>query len=433
MNTPQKLLLTIAVSGCMNAYADSGLGDFFDEGKTTLSARNFYIDLVGNDLPNYSPYNMTTWAQSFTLGFQSGYINDHFGLDISAYDVEKIYAAEGFATRHVLKSGKDSDGNTVAKGFSKLKEYALKQKFHHDDYTYKFYQGRRVLNDFGALDTEDTSTQSSYYGLTSEINSDALTLKLGYLTKYSDSDTNENETLSTAAGGTLDYLYTADVKYNWQGNELRYYMGESQDYLRRHFLSYGKFLGDKKLTAKLFVNQGLSRWDNLPDYNRLFDNHAAQIAFESEFYGPKSFIQLGYAYTSANRTGSVGQLNFDLADNAKGNDNSPASGVSKNFSNDGESVLYALALRKVTPTLQAGVVGRYGFGVEYKGNSMYQYEAGLIAIWEPQSLPGFKLNVAGGPDGGFKRDFGNTPHLDSNGHWIKSHGRCVTATAEYTF
>lgn len=429
MNTLQKLLLTIAVSGCMNAYADSGVDSFFKDGTTSVSARNFYINLVSNDYPSYSPYNMTVWAQSFTAGFQSGYIDDHWGLDISAYNVQKIYAAEGFATRHVFKP----DANSQAEGFNKLKVYALKQKFKSDDYTYKFYEGRRVLKDFGALTTENNATQSSYYGVTSEINSKALDVKLGYLTKYSDSDTNLNETMTTATGDTIDYIYTADVKYDWQGNEVRYYVGESQNYLRRHFFSYSKFLGDKKLTAKLFYNQGLSRWKNLFDYKRLYDDHAMQIALESEFYSPKNFVKLGYAYTSAKRTNSVGQLNFDLASNAKGNNNSPTSGVSKNFSNDRESVFYVLALHTLTPTVQIGAVGRYGYGVQYKGNNMYQYEAGLVFIWKPQSLPGFMLHVAGGPDGGFKRDYGNTPHLDSNGHWIKSHGRAVTATAEYTF
>lgn len=429
MKTSNKIIISIAISGCLNAHADTELNKFLSDSTTSLSTRNFYIDLVANDLPPYNKYDMGVWAQSFSADFESGYAYDHFGLDISAYDVIKLNAEEGFGTRHVFKV--NSNGN--AEGFFKLPVYALKQKFRVDDVTYKFYEGRRILKDFGAISAENNAGQSSYYGLTSEVKSKNWDLKLGYLTEYSDSDTDINETMTTASGKDIDYIYTADVAYQWHGNEVRYYVGESQNYLRRHFLGYSTHLDHKKLSAKLFVNQALRNWKNLPDYNRSFDNTAYQVALESEFYSPKSLIKLGYAYTSAPRESSVGQLKFDLASNAKGNSNSPSAGVSKDFTNDGESVFSAMYLYQLTSTLKLGTVGRYGFNVHYKDNDMYQYEVGLLAIWTPETIQGLNLTIAGGPDGGFKHDFGNTPKLDSNGNWIKSHGRALAFTAQYTF
>ncbi|PPC77967.1 hypothetical protein C4K68_07945 [Pokkaliibacter plantistimulans] len=420
-------------SGIINsAMADTST--FISDSKTDITLSNNYIHLIDTMYPDYSYYDMTAWGQAISVDFQSGYINDMFGLDLSLYGVDDLKAAEGFATRGYFRAETDSSGNTSAHGFTKVPQYLLKQKFQVGDMQLSLFEGMRYLQDFGVLSTEDRIIHSSYYGVTSELENTRWLLKAGYLSRYSDTDTPNKEVMLTKDGKDIDYVYTGDLTYRSDDWSARYYYGESQDYLRRQVAEYSyNWDRGKTLSARYFYNQGLENWKNLSDFSRFYDNDASHFTLEARMFSPEWFIKAGYTYSRAAREYSLGRFDWNMSDNSLGNQDSMAHGLSTNFTNDGEHVLGIIAIRNITPEIKAGFVARYGFGMEYKGNHMNESEVGLIGAWTPEAVKGLSINVGGGPNYSFKRGYDNTPLLNSDGQWQQSTGYCFTASVKYTF
>ncbi len=427
------LVPSITVSG----FACADIGDFISAGTASFELRHEYIYLVADDFGSieynqFGDYDMSTWATTFEAGYESPYLYDHLGFDVSVYGAVAHDYGEGFATRYILKS--DNDGG--ATGLGKIPVYALKQKFDIGDTTFKFYEGARHLKDFGIVSSREAGEAlSSYSGIMTEIANNKWNIKGAYINRYSETNEESPERMYTADGQDVDYIATADFTYKGDGQSFRYYIGESDNYQRRQMIEYAKFLEGKKLTGKFFYNEGLSNWKSMSDTYRWFDKDAWQLTLESEFFLPKAYVKFGYAYTSAERQSSLGKYNFEVANEVYGNINSFAKGESKYFTNDGEHLIGAIAFYDVSQEFSTGLIGRYGFGMKYKGNDLTESEIAWVNVYKPASMPNLEFTLIIEPhDTTFQKDItSNTPRTDENGKTYDALGQFYSAVIKYTF
>lgn len=396
-----------------------------------FSVRNDYIYLVSNEYPDYTNYDMGTWAQSAQMDYHSGYFY-HFGVDVSLYGVTPLWYGSGFYTRHLLKSKTDNQGNIQAVGFVKFPQYVLKQRFNWDDATLDFFEGRRVLYDFGVIDTKEVATTSAWTGVTAELTIKDWNFRAGYLGKYSDADESDDEKLLTKDSKEIGYVVTSDIKYRRNGNVFRAYAGESENYLRRYYLEYTRDFPRQQLTFKFMGEDGLSKWKTMSASNRFFDNHAWMAGIEYQAFFPKNFLTVAWDYTSAPRSTRLGKFEWGMVENGQGNDKFFSAGGARDYTNDGEHLIGALWIHDLTPEFQLGSFFRHGFGMRFQGNDLHEQEIGLIALWSPEWQKSLSMNLVVARDRGFKRAYDNTPYL-VDGRAQTSHGKAITTVVKYTF
>ena len=423
-------LLALAVP-CL-AYAGQPIS-LSDTGDIKVTAQNQYLYLTSNEYDAGSYLDQTVWSSAFQLDYNSHYYDDHFGANVSLFGVVGHDYKPGFFTRHILKSGTDSDGNTIAENVAKFAEYSLKQKWTLGDTTFKFYEGNKPLLDFGILDSRGASiTLSTYNGLFSEIESPSWLIKSAIINKYEENEEESPVALETSDGDTIPYLYTIDSTYKLGNHSFRYYFGESKGYVIRHYGSYSYHPGSSKLTASILYEHGLSEYKKLSDSSRLHDDDAWQTTLSWDIYLPKTYISLGYAYTSAQRDEGLGKLDFEVG-SVHGNGNIITHGDSRYLTNDGEHVGSILLFHDFTDEYTMGFDFRYGFGIKYAGNDLDEYEITWVHCYKPKALPNLEISLVGALDRGFQRGFDNTPDLDSHGNTSRGKGGTLITGIKYSF
>lgn len=432
-------VLLLSMLSVQNGWAyDIENGDFlkdsnlFKDSSLDFEAINKFQYLNSNDYPYPSTAVQTAWAQGLRADFKSGYLNDNFGFDASYVGVVKLAASDYFFTRQYLYAASDNNGDHLSEpeSFNKLENLYLKQKFGDDIFGLKFKEGQMALHQFGALDSLNKMTNTSFYGLTNEINYKNFLLRTGYFTKYSNSDTPYESDFKTYAGKSIDYMLTGDISYKNKDYSLLYFYGYSDKYLLQHGLSYETSGFPYQYKTHFFINQGLSEWKDMASTYKYFDTNAYHLSTEVNYLAPKLFVKLGYGYTRAERGTGLGRF-FDTADNI--NFDSIAYGISEQFINNNESVVGLMAMYQVSNSFSSGPFLRVGYGHQYAGNHMQDYEMGIMNKWNPEHLKNLTIFFGAGPNWTFKRSSDNTPLLDSNGDWIRGRGICVASSINYKF
>ena len=221
------------------------------------------------------------------------------------------------------------------------------------------------------------------------------------------------------------------------GDSVRYYITESQDYLRKQQLrySYGfgpeALFGPGKITATLIYEDALSDYKAMSDSSRMFDDYAMMLALESDFYYQHGFMKLSYYYTQAEREGNLGKYEINMVNNAQGSQDILTSGNAYDYHDDGESMLGFLVIHHLNEAFTVGLDYRVGI-LEYEGETMTQDEITFIGGWESKSIPGLSISGVAAFDHSFKRGFDNTPYL-VNGKHKNGYGRAYVAKIEYKF
>lgn len=418
--------------------AHANLDKFISDSKIKTTFRMDYIDLhsdgLGSESFGFPDYDMGTWAQSAKVALTSGYYNDHFGIDMDAYAVDPIGSqGEGFATREIVKA--DENGNP--KGFVKLPQLFLKQKFMLGDTRIEFFEGRRVLKEYGGTSVEDNAAMSSYNSLTSEIKNDNWFIKLGYLMEYSDSDEDDSSRLLTPEGLGIDYIATSDFAYRNGANEYRYYLTESQDYMRKQQIRYARTLGPDvfsvpaKFTATVTYQQGLTHYKSMSASNRMFDDDAMMLELDAEFFIDETYLKLAYNYTDASRKGSLGKFAFNMADGVQGSQDSITSGNAWDYNNHREHAFAVMAFHDLTDSFTTGLDIRGGF-FSYGGDTITQGEVSFVNVWHPVTIPGLSVSFVAARDLSFKQAFDNTPYM-VNDKFQRSKGHAWVSTIMYSF
>ncbi len=428
------------------SYANSDFDKFIEDGDLKFTYRMDYIYLMsdkygfGIDESGWSDYDQRTWAQSGKIAYKSGYYKDHFGFDLDLYGVDPIGEGTqgvGFTTREILHA--DDNGN--ATGFTKLSQAVLKQKFMVNDFSVELFEGRRTLKEYGGTSAEDNAATSSYKSITSEVKSDEWNIKLGYLLAYSDSDEIEDADFKTADGDDIDYIITADATYTNGVNSYRYYITESQGYLRKQQLRYShslgpdSWVGPAKLTATIHYEEALSNYDSMGASSREFDDYAALYSLDADFFFSSGFAKIAYNYTDANKEGTLGKYAIHMASSTtgsvQGSQDIITSGNAVDYHNDKEHVFAFMTFYDMSPSVTLGVDYRVGF-FDYANQIQIEDEISVVGVWHPQSIPNLSISAVIARDNNIKVGFDNTPLL-VNGKTVASDGRAFVSTIKYTF
>jgi hypothetical protein len=414
-------------SGSILKYAS-----LFKGGDIKFEAINKFQYLNSNDYPYPTTAVQTAWAQGLRADYKSGYINDNFGFDASYVGVIKLAASKYFFTRQYLYASEDTDGDYLSEpdGFNKFEQVYFKQKFGDENAGVKLQEGQIVLNKFGALDSLSKMTNTSFYGVTSEINKNNYTLRTGYFSKYENTDSPYEADFKSNDGGNLDYIITGDFSYKNKDYSLLYFYGYTDKYLLQHGVSYETTGYPYQYKLNVFMNEGLSGWKEMSSQYKPFDDNAYHLSAEVNYIGSKWFMKLGYAYTIANRSTRLGRF-LESADNV--NFDSIAYGISEQFVNNKENVLGLMAMYQVSNSFSSGPFIRVGYGHQYEGNHLQDYEMGWINKWNPENVKNLTMFFGAGPNWTFKRSSDNTPLLDSNGDWVRGHGLCIASSINYKF
>ncbi|WP_421854333.1 hypothetical protein [Marinomonas sp.] len=411
-------------------YVNAGVIDFLQDSDHKFKLQNTYDDTRSGRYDKTGNSDLLNWAQSATYDFDSVYVDDHYGFNLSLLAVEPIETGDSFFAKQYFKV----NDKRSAEGFNKVTQAFLKQKFTTDNNTnINLYEGLRVLKNFGAVTRDGDITDSAYYGITADIDSAKWNVKAGYLTAHTPPNDTDVDDLVTKDKKEIDFIYTIAAEYKNDGQSFQYYIGEGQDYVRSQFFGYSKQLTAKKVSAKVFHAEALSKYKAQSDRNRFFDDNAYIAEIKTDFFLPSGVFSVGYAYVSADRKNSLGRFENNLSGNSKGNDDTITNGVSKDFYNDQESVIALNYFHRYSQEVKFALLARYGFGFEYKGQDLYEYEFGGAVFYTPNSVPGLELSLVGGPNSSFRRDRDNTPFLDSNGKTNNFDGSTVIAKASYEF
>ncbi|MCE0493144.1 hypothetical protein [Vibrio salinus] len=401
--------------------------NFFLNSKTKISLANKFQYLKSNDYPVENSVVQTAWAQGVRLDFESGYIGEHFGADISYAGVAKLAASDYFYTRQYLYASGD---DMAPESFSKFEQAYLKQYFASDSSQLTLKEGQITLDGFGVLDGLNKVTNTSYRGALADLQYDKVEFRLGYFSQYMNADTPHNEHFATFSGNNYDYVLTGDLTYKDKNNSLRYLAGEYKDYLFTHGLEFKRHTGSIQYTAELYHNHALTLWKQMSDYHKTFDEDAYHFNMDLTRFSEQWVNVIGYSFTQANRKNGLGRFQQSL-DNMTFH--SQAYGLSEEFINDNESVLTLINIYKITPDYELGFVSRFGYGHHYQGNHMNDIELALFNKWTPRNIENLTLVLGLGPNWTFKRDYFNNPILDENGDWQRGSGFCVTSSIEYEF
>ena len=430
----KKVAITLCILSPIT-YVNAGVIDFLTESNHKIGLTNFYDDVQSGRYDRTGNSDILNWVQSASYDFDSVYVDDHYGFNLGLLAVEPIDYGDVFFAKNITQVKVDDNGQRSAEGFDKVTEAFLKQKFTTSNNTnINLYEGLRVLKNFGAVSREGSITSSAYYGITAEVTAEKWDMKAGYLTEYSSPNDSERQKLLTKDNKPIDYIYTVAAGYNNDGQSFQYYIGEGQDYLRSQSFGYSKNLTDKKVSAKLLYVDALSKYKALSDQTRYFDDNAYIAEIKTDFFLPSGILSLGYAYVSAERENGLGRVEIHLSNNSYGEDSNLATGLTKDFYNDQENVLLFSYFHRYSQEVKFGMITRYGFNFEYKGQDLYEYEVGAAIFYTPTAVPGLELSLKGGPNSSYRRGRSdNTPYLDSNGKTSNFDGSTVMAKVSYNF
>jgi hypothetical protein len=431
----KRALLLLAVCP---VFAYANIDKLVEDSAIKTTFRMDYIDLhsdgFGSDVYGFSDYDMGTWANSVKVAYQSGYLNDTFGIDVDVFALDPIgEQGAGFSTREVVKQ--DENGDPV--GFVSLPQVYLKQKFLIGETSVELFEGRRSLKEYGGTSVEDNASKSSYTSLSSEIKNDAWLVKLGYMTQYSDSDEDLAYDLDNAEGDKINYIATVDGTYKLDSNEYRYYYTESDGYMRKqqvrvnHGFAPGWLGAPGKLSATITYENALAHYKSMSASNRAMDNDAAMYELDGEFYFEKGFVKLAYNYTSAPKEAGLGKFDLNMAKNVQGSQDTITSGNAWDYNNDKEHQIAFIAFRDLSESFSMGIDARMGM-FDYEGDTINEGEVSFVNLWHPTDIPRLSVSFVAARDRSFKRSFDNTPYL-VDGEFQRSNGHAFVSTIQYSF
>ncbi len=426
--------LAMAATSAVDTDTTQGDSGFFDGSTVKAKLTNEYFGLISDEYQAYqgqeqSKSDLTNWVNAIKVDFASGYVNDTFGANVTAYGVQALDAGDTYYGKKYLQGGYGQE----AEGFLTLKEYYLKQKFSVSGSDVYLTEGVTILRDFGVLDREETVVESSYRGLAGEVNSGNWNYKLAVVDGLHNSNSPKVEDfVSNDESIVIDYIASGDISYKFGPNKLRYKVGYSEDYMTKQGVTYDRYFDGGNLQVYGLVNTALDGYQNQDVEKQLFDHNAYHFGTELNLFLPKSFVKFAYTYTDAARNSENGIGKFELS-MSKNTVTNPgfAKGDSRHYSYDGQHMLGFLGIHEINDQFKAGISARYAIGAEYQGADLVSGEWVFIGIFEPSQ--NVNIEVVAGKDFGFYQTFDGKPVLDSNGEAQKSNGDVFVTRIKYNF
>ncbi|MGO2973707.1 MAG: OprD family outer membrane porin [Hafnia alvei] len=425
-------LITTGIFTHANAM-DISSGGLFEGSHLDLTLRNIWMLNTTDQRADFDVGDQNAWAQAIHVDYSSGWYQDTVGFDASWYGVSKLYANKDFYGRDLLR-----DNNGHAEGFNKIGQLFAKAKFGEQKRFMNVYGGWRKLNKFGAITTNTSrAVPSTWEGLSTEIGFDQVQIKAALVNRFSERDEPEKRHFYTLKSDKkIDYIASGDISWKPEkGKGFTYLAGDSKDYLLRQGIEGSWFWplseNSRFLTrGVVYYNRGLSEWEGTKAFEYDAEHYFGLIGYQKA----AAEFGVGWSKTKAHLKDGLGYFYWHMGKNTRGTFNSPADGEGNDYVNDGEQMLYVYSQYQVSPELLVGLYGNYGYGIEYKGVSLKEWEYGGFFSWSPQRIAGLNIFAGFGPAYTWKLDSKSNPSITDDGdsfHRAKGVGAAVRV--EYKF
>ena len=408
-------------------------GGLFSDSHLDLTLKNVWMLNTTDAMADQGIGDQNAWAQALHLDWQSGWLWDHVGVDASWYGVAKLYANDAFYGRDLLR-----DNNGKAEGFNKLGQLYAKARWGDSQRHLSVWAGWRQLYKFAALNvTRSRAAPSTWEGVSSELVWDEFGAKAAVVNRFSERDEPEKRRFRTLkTNKQIDYIATGEL--SWmpaKGSKVSYIAAESESYLMRHGIEANAVVPMTEAFNLLarstyYYARGLSEWEGARGFSRSAQHLFALVGYQ---YG-RSESGVGWSHTRARLDNGLGHFYWHFGKNTRGAFNSKADGEGNDYINDGEQMLYLYSQYQILPELLIGMYGNYGFGMEYKGVDLNEWEYGGYFLWSSPQLKGLNVFAGFGPSYSWKLTSAKMPSLSENNHsFRRAKGLGGTVRVEYRF
>lgn len=368
-----------------------------DDSHLSLHLRHLYK--AGTSTPDAGlPPNYHTSVQAASLDFTSGYWAETLGFDLS-YD-----------TALNISTGTDASGFTDGTlprhpaSFSRIGEHVVKLKWQGDGTQFKSRIGLQKVSNMGMLHARDSRALEKLYN---GARLDGTQGAWSGLVAVVDATMDRNETFkrrfTTAKGTAVDYLATAQIKWEPQKNRsLLYFTGAAPHYVMREGLE-GVWQADPaqkgslKAEGFLYHNRALSVWQQEnANARRGFDRNAYHAAIRLSAQVDKTFVQGGTTYTHApnSNPNGMGFFEYNIARNAVGRFASPAYNGMIDYMYHRELMAFGMATQALTREFGVGAAAYYGSGMKFKGVGLAHGDVMVFVEYKPELIKGLHTVVA---------------------------------------
>ena len=357
--------------------------DFFKQSHFDFSTRNHWKYLKENAAQSKEVHS--AWGQAFKFDYQSGYLFNVIGLDVTYDNVIKLGASDYFATRNLLYNhGKGFDKHN-AKGFNKFTQRYAKIKLTNDNLSFNAKLGWHYLKDFGVISSSHHLTRNSYLGYSGILKYNNIAFSLGYIDSTLPRESAKKvHFLSNDRKNVIDHIFTTELAYQNDNLTLDYSYGEAKDYLRRHALELSyKPIPKMILRSQFYGSYALNNYDTMKIDKKEFENHAWHYASDIEWKETDWSIRIGLAYTDANKHNAIGYYGRHLGKNTRGRFNGLAA-AGADYMRDGEIVLTSVLTYDFFKDNSTGLYMNYG-EFNYKHDRLKNGEINVFNIWKPKS------------------------------------------------
>lgn len=396
-----------------------------------LSLRNHWKYLKEDTEEKTFVHN--AWGQSATLNFQSGYLWDMLGFDVTYSGVVKLGASDYFSSRGLLYNDGPGMDKRNASGFNKFGQRYIKAKFGDDTLGLKAKVGWQELKNFGALTTSNRLTKNSYLGSGASLWYENLSADLGWLTRSINRDAPTKVHFQTADGKNIDAIITTGISWKNNISTVSAIYGESKNYLRRYIYDIAWHPSPQwTVTTTAYGNKALSDYKRMSNEKKAVDGSAWHYVTEAKWKNDDWLLNFTAAYTQASQKNAVGYYDRHIAKNTRGRFHAlTAAGF--DYTRDKEIALAVRGQYQIFPGYFTGLQWNYG-QFNYKRNTVRSGEITLINQWLPKFSPFNNLSVfiLSGCGWGYEQ-IAQTPRLNAAGHYMRLPNFTSEIVIDYKF
>lgn len=403
---------------------------FFSDSSLDLSFRNYWKYLK-EDGANPKTVH-AAWGQGVTLDYQSGYLADIIGVDLSWYNAIKLGASDYFNSRGILYSNGSGNHKHNATGYSKIGQRYIKLKLEGEHLRFNGKAGWQMLRDYGVVTTSRRLSPTTYLGWSGDLALDNVSLRAAWLTRSLRRDSPDKTTFQTNDGRNIDHLYSASLLYRGEALKVQYGFGESDGYLRRQLLLLDMALSPQlSAGAQIYATEALDSYQAMAASKRDFDHHARHYAVDVSWKHDRWHSKWGLGYTDASKQDAVGFYPRHMSKNSRGTFPSMAT-AGEDYMRDKEWMLATMTDYRLTPELTAGLAANAG-RFSYRGQHVITGEVNLYGRWTPShpALKNLTVWAMAGPGWSYK-NVKRTPII-RDGHYQRAHSLAGEVIIDYRF
>lgn len=404
------------------------------DSKVNLTFRNYGKYLNDNELGNKMIHS--AWGQSIGVNYESGYLGDTVGFDVSFIGVAKLAASKYFATRSLLWNDGDGFKKSNAKGFEKFSQRYLKFKLgNKNTIEYKAKYGWQILKNYAVLTASDQLTRNSYLGYSGSLYYKNFSIDSLYVTSSINRDSPEKTQFRGANKNKIDYINSIGINYKDKDLVFHYAYGEADDYMQRHLIEMNyKVHPQFSLGSQIYANIPLDGYKTLPEKKKAANGNSWHYAIDGKWQQDSLGIKLGVAYTKADKhDDSLGYFERHITKNARWRFNALTS-AAYHYQRNKELAVTLLTDYRYAQDFYTAVQINYG-QFKYKNLNFRDGEINFINAWNPSDSRLKNLTVFSKIGKGltFKNAKDNQPKFHSDGSYKRASSISGEIIIDYKF